>query len=124
MEYFPENDVIMMLVGNKIDLENRSVTKEEGERMARNHGMMFIETSAKTRIGVQEAFEELVNKVSLESNLKFRQWRVQWSKKFPWRKKDAFSQTQTTEEATNLAVPGKEKEGTIPTAVDNESNVV
>ena len=52
MEYFPENDVIMMLVGNKIDLENRSVTKEEGERMARNHGMMFIETSAKTRIGV------------------------------------------------------------------------
>ena len=52
MEYFPENDVIMMLVGNKIDLENRSVTKEEGERMARNHGMMFIEKSAKTRIGV------------------------------------------------------------------------
>ena len=62
-EYFPENDVIMMLVGNKIDLENRSVTKEEGERMARENGMMFIETSAKTRIGVQEAFEELVNKV-------------------------------------------------------------
>ena len=34
MEYFPENDVIMMLVGNKIDLENRSVSKEEGEKMA------------------------------------------------------------------------------------------
>ena len=31
--------------------------------MARKHGMMFIETSAKNRIGVQEAFEELVNKV-------------------------------------------------------------
>ena len=27
-EYFPENDVIMMLVGNKIDLDNRSVSKE------------------------------------------------------------------------------------------------
>ena len=67
MEYFPENDVIMMLVGNKIDLENRSVSTEEGERMARNHGMMFIETSAKTRIGVQEAFEELVNKVCITS---------------------------------------------------------
>lgn len=65
IEYFPENDVIMMLVGNKIDLENRSVSTAEGERMARNHGMMFIETSAKTRIGVQEAFEELVNKVSI-----------------------------------------------------------
>lgn len=27
--------------------------------------MMFIETSAKTRIGVQEAFEELVHKVRI-----------------------------------------------------------
>jgi GTPase SAR1 family protein len=26
LEYFPDNDVIMMLVGNKIDLDNRSVT--------------------------------------------------------------------------------------------------
>ena len=53
----------MMLVGNKIDLGNRAVTTQEGEKMARNHGMMFIETSAKTKIGVMEAFEELVNKV-------------------------------------------------------------
>ena len=52
LEYFPENDVIMMLVGNKIDLGNRAVTKQEGEAMARKHGMMFIETSAKNRIGV------------------------------------------------------------------------
>ena len=34
--------------------------------MARKHGMMFIETSAKERIGINEAFEEVVNKV-LES---------------------------------------------------------
>ena len=63
VEYFPDNDVVMMLVGNKIDLGNRAVTKQEGESMARKHGMMFIETSAKNRIGVQEAFEELINKV-------------------------------------------------------------
>lgn len=63
IEYFPENEVIMMLVGNKIDLGNRAVTKQEGEAMARKHGMMFIETSAKNKIGIQEAFEELVNKV-------------------------------------------------------------
>jgi Ras-related protein Rab-18 len=65
VEYFPDNDVVMMLVGNKIDLGNRSVTKQEGESMARKHGMMFIETSAKNRIGVQEAFEELINKVPI-----------------------------------------------------------
>lgn len=52
LEYFPYNDVILMLIGNKIDHPNRVVTTQEGEKMARNHGMMFIETSAKTRIGV------------------------------------------------------------------------
>ena len=68
LEYFPENDVIIMLIGNKIDLGTRVVSKQEGERMAQQHGMMFIETSAKNKIGVQEAFEELVNKI-IESPL-------------------------------------------------------
>ena len=31
--------------------------------MARKNGMMFIETSAKNKVGVYEAFEELVNKI-------------------------------------------------------------
>lgn len=54
----------MLLVGNKIDnIYNRVVTEEEGEELARKHGMMFIETSAKEKIGVNEAFEEVVNKV-------------------------------------------------------------
>ena len=37
--------------------------REEGERYARNHKMLFIESSAKTEEGVQDAFEELVTKV-------------------------------------------------------------
>jgi len=53
-----------MLVGNKIDnIYNRVVTEAEGEELARKNGMMFIETSAKEKIGVNEAFEEVVNKV-------------------------------------------------------------
>ena len=53
-----------MLVGNKIDQEeNRQVTREEGARFARKHSMLFIEASARTREGVQIAFEELVQKV-------------------------------------------------------------
>lgn len=67
-EYFPNNEIVMMLVANKIDLGHRQVSKEEGEKFAMENGMMFIETSAKTKIGVQEAFEELVNKV-MESPL-------------------------------------------------------
>ena len=57
----------MLLVGNKIDdIQNKKVSESEGEELARKHGMMFIETSAKEKIGVNEAFEEVVNKI-LES---------------------------------------------------------
>ncbi|XP_061444127.1 ras-related protein Rab-2B isoform X2 [Rhineura floridana] len=39
------------------DLENqRAVQKEEGEAFAREHGMVFMETSAKTAANVEEAF--------------------------------------------------------------------
>ena len=64
-EYFPNtSEIVMMLVGNKIDnIYNRAVTEAEGEELARKNGMMFIETSAKEKIGVNEAFEEVVNKV-------------------------------------------------------------
>jgi hypothetical protein len=39
------------------------VNKEEGLKFARKHHMLFIEASAKTKEGVQCAFEELVEKV-------------------------------------------------------------
>jgi Ras-related protein Rab-2A len=46
-----------MLVGNKIDLEHRRVVStEEGEKFAKDHNLMFLETSAKTAHNVEEAF--------------------------------------------------------------------
>jgi ras-related protein rab-2A len=46
-----------MLIGNKSDLESRrEVKKEEGEAFAREHGLIFMETSAKTAANVEEAF--------------------------------------------------------------------
>ncbi len=59
-----QTDIIKMLVGNKIDREDsREITRDEGARFARKHSMLFIEASARTREGVQIAFEELVRKV-------------------------------------------------------------
>lgn len=58
-----KHEIVKMLVGNKIDLEKRQVTREDGLRFARKHHMLFIESSAKTREGVQCAFEELVEKI-------------------------------------------------------------
>lgn len=47
----------IMLVGNKADLSHRrAVSTEEGEAFAREHGLLFLETSAKTALNVEDAF--------------------------------------------------------------------
>ncbi|KAF7840115.1 ras-related protein RABC1-like [Senna tora] len=62
--YSTNQDCIKMLVGNKVDKEGeRVVTKKEGLDFAREYGCLFIECSAKTRINVQNCFEELVLKI-------------------------------------------------------------
>jgi len=46
-----------MLIGNKSDLDpRRQVSTEEGERFARENGLIFMETSAKTAFNVEESF--------------------------------------------------------------------
>jgi len=57
--YFP-----MILVGNKCDMEGqRQVTTQEGRDFARSLGCRFIETSAFTKINVDEAFFEIVREI-------------------------------------------------------------
>ncbi|XP_048654804.1 ras-related protein Rab-2B isoform X3 [Marmota monax] len=51
------SNMVIMLIGNKSDLESRrDVKREEGEAFAREHGLIFMETSAKTACNVEEAF--------------------------------------------------------------------
>lgn len=46
-----------MVVGNKSDLESkRQVSREEGEKFARENDLFFLEASAKSAENVEEAF--------------------------------------------------------------------
>ena len=62
--YCPQG-VKIVLVGNKVDLENdaRAVTMAEGREFAEEGGYAFFETSAKMNVGVEEAFRELVTRI-------------------------------------------------------------
>ena len=49
------NDVIIMLVGNKTDLQDkRQILIDEGEKKAKELNVMFIETSAKSGYNVKQ----------------------------------------------------------------------
>ena len=62
-------NVIIYLVGNKIDLpkDKRTVSEEEGQKLADEYKFLFKEASAKEGTNVNEIFQELVEKIDAEA---------------------------------------------------------
>jgi GTPase SAR1 family protein len=60
-------DMVIMLIGNKCDLDaRRQVSTEEGDRFAKENGLIFMETSAKTAFNVEEVhISPIILKLSL-----------------------------------------------------------
>jgi len=57
-------DVEKMILGNKCDMEDsRVVPKERGDAIAREHGIKFMETSAKNNVNIERAFHELAEAI-------------------------------------------------------------
>jgi len=60
---YTDEGTVIMLVGNKSDLENREVSLAEGEAFARYHGLLFCEASAKTNVQVECAFLDVARMI-------------------------------------------------------------
>ncbi|KAI8324517.1 ras-domain-containing protein [Martensiomyces pterosporus] len=91
--YCSKDDIVKMVIGNKIDKEaERQVTRSEGADYARTHQTLFLECSAKTKIGVQQAMEELVSKIVETPSL--------------WRKASPNRGTVTVNESVSSGLSG------------------
>ena len=59
----------LILIGNKIDLENeRKVSKEKGEEFANKYKILFFESSGKNGVNVEESFFALGEEI-IKSNI-------------------------------------------------------
>ena len=71
-----EDEISLVLIGNKRSLENeRVIEKEKGEEMAEKYGTKYFEVSALTGEGINEAFEylaKLILKVKKRDSYKNR----------------------------------------------------
>ena len=64
IEKFANDNVCKVLVGNKCDLvEKRKVSREEGEELAKQYGIPYLETSAKSNICVEDSFTTMARSI-------------------------------------------------------------
>ncbi|KAM5198433.1 ras-related protein Rab-26 isoform 2-T2 [Hipposideros larvatus] len=57
IQEYAQHNVVLMLLGNKVDsAQERVVKREDGEKLAKEYGLPFMETSAKTGLNVDLAF--------------------------------------------------------------------
>lgn len=56
-----KENIAIVLLGNKCDLEERQVSFDEGNNLAKEYNIMFLETSAYKDKNINESFENLTN---------------------------------------------------------------
>ncbi|KAL5457071.1 hypothetical protein EMCRGX_G034308 [Ephydatia muelleri] len=68
-KYASSSGLEMMLVANKCDLHDlRAVTTAEGKRLAEEHKMTYVETSAESNLNITEAFEIMAKNIFAKSS--------------------------------------------------------
>jgi len=63
IDRYANTNVKKLLIGNKADADQKAVTFAEGNEYAASLGLSFKETSAKTAVGVEEAFLVIIKQI-------------------------------------------------------------
>jgi len=64
MHEHADKDIVIMLVGNKLDLKaSREVATEDAKRFAQKNNLLYIETSALDGENIQLAFQQTINAI-------------------------------------------------------------
>lgn len=97
-----DNNIVIMLVGNKCDLDNlRAVPTEDAKEFAQKEGLFFLETSALEATNVETAFLTVLTEI----------FKIV-SKKSLIASQDQGNGNHTSLSGTSIVVPGQEQDST------------
>jgi len=63
-----ESDLALFLIGNKIDLPNRVISKEEAKTQAKSLGMKYFEVSCKINMNIPEVMNRMIMECHMKTN--------------------------------------------------------
>ena len=64
-----QNEISLILIGNKCDIEERVISKEKGKELAKILNIDYYETSALNGTGINEAFEGITKTIMKRKNI-------------------------------------------------------
>jgi len=97
-----DNNIVIMLVGNKCDLDNlRAVPTEDAKEFAQKEGLFFLETSALEATNVETAFLTVLTEI----------FKIV-TKKSLIASQDQGNGNHTSLSGTSIVVPGQEQDST------------
>ena len=63
-----DSDIALFLIGNKIDLPNRVISKEQAETQAKSLGMKYFEVSCKINMNIPEVMARMIMECHMKAN--------------------------------------------------------
>ena len=63
-----DSNIIIYLIGNKIDLSGRTIAKENAEELAQSLGMKYFDVSCKNNINVSEIMSRMIMDCHMKAN--------------------------------------------------------